>query len=55
MPVGRRDKKGDANETAGELGLALHDNQVGESQLKIPKLEPDTILSNMVPLESVKF
>ena len=45
----------DANETLGELGLAFPDNLVGESQLRIPKLEPDTILSNIVPLESVEL
>ena len=45
----------DANETSGELGLALPGYLVGESQLRIPKLEPDTILSNIVPLESVEL
>ena len=44
-----------ANETSGELGLALPDNLVGESQLRIQKLEPDTMLSNIVPLESVEL
>ena len=52
MPVGRIDKR-EANETSEELGLALPGNLVGESQLRIPKLEPDTILSNIVPLKSV--
>ena len=33
--------------------LALPGNLVGESQFKIPKLEPDTMLSNIVPLVSV--
>ena len=37
----------DANETSGELELALPGNLVGESQLRIPKLEPDTMLSNL--------
>ena len=45
----------DANETSGELGLALPGNVVGESQLRIPKFEPDTMLSNIVPLESVEL
>ena len=43
------------NETSGELGLALPGNLVGESQLRIPKLEPNTMLSNIVPLESVEL
>ena len=45
-------RKADANETLRELGLALPGNLVGESHLRIPKLEPNTMLSNMVPLES---
>ena len=36
----------DANETYGEDGLALPGSLVGESQLRIPKLEPDTTFSN---------
>ena len=48
-------KEADANETSGELGLALTGNLVGESQLRIPKLEPDTMLCNIVPLESVEL
>ena len=44
----------DANKTSGEIGLALSGNLVGESQLRIPKLQPDTMLSNIVPLESVR-
>ena len=47
-------KEADADETSGELGLAFPGNLVGESQLRIPKLEPDTMLSNIVPLESVE-
>ena len=43
----------DDNVTSGGLGLALPGNLVGESQLRIPKLEPDTMLSNIVPLEYV--
>ena len=45
----------DANETSGELGLALPGDLVGESQFRIPKLEPDTMLSNIVPLVSVEL
>ena len=45
----------DANEIYGELGLTLPSNLVCESQLRIPKLEPDTMLSNIVPLESVEL
>ena len=43
----------DANETSGEDGLALPGSLVGESQLRIPKLEPYIIFSNRVPLVSV--
>ena len=35
--------------------MALHGILVGESQLRIPKLEPDIIFSNRVPLVSVEF
>ena len=48
-------READANETSGEDGLALPGSLVGESQLRIPKLEPDTTLSNMVPLVSVEL
>ena len=48
-------READANETSGELGLALPGNLFGESQFRIPKLEPDTMLSNIVPLESVEL
>ena len=44
-------REDDANETSGKLGLALSGNLVGESQLRILKLQPDTMLSNIVPLE----
>ena len=47
-------READANETSGELGLAFPGNLLGESQFRIPKLEPDTMLSNIVPLESVE-
>ena len=43
----------DAYETSGEPGLAFPSNIVGESQLRIPKLEPYTMLSNMAYLESI--
>ena len=46
-------READANETSGELGLALPGNLVGESQFRIPKLEPDTMLTNIVPPVSV--
>ena len=48
-------READANETSGELGLALHGNLVGESLLRTLKLEPDTMLSKIVHLESVKL
>ena len=45
----------DGNATSGKLGLTLPGNLVGESQFRIPKLEPDTMLSNIVPLVSVEL
>ena len=48
-------READANEISGELGLALPGNLVGESQFRIPKLEPDTMISNIVPLISVEL
>ena len=48
-------READANETSGEDGLALPSNLVGESQLRIPKLEPDIMFSNWVPLVSVEL
>ena len=47
-------READANETSGKDGLALPGGLVGESQLRIPKLEPDIIFSNRVPLVSVE-
>ena len=38
-------READANETSGEDGLALPGSLVGESQLRIPKLEADIIFS----------
>ena len=48
-------READANETSGEDGLALPGSLVGDSQLRIPKLEPDTTFSNSVPLVSVEL
>ena len=48
-------READANETSGVLGLALPGNLVGQSRMRIPKFEPDTMLSNIVPLESVEL
>ena len=48
-------READANETSGEDELALPGSLVGESQLRIPKLEPDIIFSNRVPLVSVEL
>ena len=39
-----------ANETSGELGLTLSGNLVGESQLRISKLEPDHNLLDNRPV-----
>ena len=48
-------RQADDNETSGDLLLALPGNLVGESQMRIPKLEPDNMLSYIVPLESVEL
>ena len=48
-------READANETSGEDGLALTGSLVGESQLRIPKLDPDIIFSNRVHLVSVEL
>ena len=48
-------READANETSVKDGLALLGSLVGESQLRIPKLEPDVIFSNRVPLVSVEL
>ena len=48
-------READANETSEELGLALPSNLVDKSQLRIPNFEPDTMLSNIVFLESVEL
>ena len=43
-------REGDANETSRDDGLALLGSMVSESQLRIPKFEPEIMLSNMLPL-----
>ena len=48
-------READANETYGEDGLTLLGSFVGESQLSIPKFEPEIIFSNMLPLVSVEL
>ena len=48
-------READANETSGKDGLALPGSIFGESQLRIPKLEPDIIFSNRMPLVSVEL
>ena len=45
----------DVNETSEEEVLALPGSLVGESQLRKPKLEPDTTLPNRAPLVSVEL
>ena len=47
-------READANETSVEDGLALLGSLVGESQLRIPKFDPEIMLSNMLPLVSVE-
>ena len=48
-------READANGTSGVDGLALPGILVDESQLRIPKLEPDIIFSNRMPLVSVEL
>ena len=48
-------READANETSGEDGLALPGSLVGESQLRIPKFEPEPTFTNRVPLVSVEL
>ena len=48
-------READDNEPYGEDGLALPGSLVGEPQLRIPKLEPDIIFSNRVPLVSIEL
>ena len=48
-------READTNETSGEDGLALLGSLVDESKLRIPKFEPEIMLSNMLPLVSVEF
>ena len=44
-----------ANGTSGEDGLSFPGSLVGESQLRIPKIETNTTFSNRVPLVSVEL
>ena len=48
LPVVRSDKEADDNEVSAELGLALLCSLIGESQLRILKIQPQIIFSNMV-------
>ena len=48
-------READANETSGNDGLALPGSLVGESQLRIPKLDQETTFSSRVPLVSVEL
>ena len=48
-------READANDTPGELGLTLPGILVGEYQLRIPKLESDTMLYSIVPFEYVEL
>ena len=48
-------READANETSEEDGLALPGSIVGESQLRIPKLDPVIIFSNRVSLVSIEL
>ena len=44
----------DSNEISGKNGVALlGSHSVDESQLRIPKFEPDIMFYNMVPLVSI--
>ena len=48
-------REGHANETSGEQELALLGIRIGESQLRIPRFEPETMFSNMVSLVYVEL
>ena len=48
-------KDADTNDTSGQDGLTLPGGLVGESQLRIPKLEPYIIFSIRAPLVSVEL
>ena len=43
-------READANETSGEDEFALLGSLVDDVQIRIPKFEPDIMLSNMLPL-----
>ena len=47
-------READSNDTSGEDGLALPGSLVGESQFRMPKLEPDNTFSTRVPLVSIE-
>ena len=48
-------READANEISGEVGLALLGSPVSESQLRIPKFEPDIMFSNMLSPISIEL
>ena len=48
-------READATEISGDDGFALLGSLGGESQLRIPKFEPEIMLSNMSPLVSVEL
>ena len=48
-------READANDTSGELWLALIGCPFVESQLRIPKFEPEIMFFNIVPLVSVEL
>ena len=48
-------READYHEPSGEDGLTMLCSLVGESQLRIPKIEPEIMLSNMLPLVSVQL
>ena len=48
-------READAKETSEEDELALRGSLVGESQLKIPKFEPEILFSNRVLLVSAEL
>ena len=45
----------DANETSWDDGLALLGSLIGESRLRIPKFEPEIMLSCMLPVVSIEL
>ena len=55
LPIGKSDTETDANDTSGELGLALLGSLVGKSQLRIPKFELEIMFSIMVLVVSIEI